>query len=614
MKYDSFKEYLQLNYIGIINEALEEWIQENDLKDFDSYIVNNIKVTGIKFTKSRKDKVEFIVSLVATYDLVDNESDTILHKRNCFIYNMHGSFKNGFKGKDKDIKVQEEEIDEKLSKGLVPIISLKELDVYASKFLKEYCREALEVPIKVDLNNIFKDKEIKVYFSDLGEAYGKVYFDNDKVFLYNEDLELELKEITAGTILIDLDKFRDRPSGAYRNTVIHEAVHWFFHRNYFELRLLLNKEMNSFSCYKKDNCIYDEDIYWMEWQAKHLAPRILMPKKTSLMKLEEIENDIYEKYENTKSNVEIYEMIIREFARFYEVSIQSARIRIIELGRKYAEGVLNFIDDQYVDSYIFKEKALKKNQSFTISSKDLLILLSTNIMLRNKLEREEYVYINKMIVVNNPKYVDNKNYKLTEYALNNVDECCMIFNTYKEDYYNNEELNKLYFLFNVNDSKNKYIEIDVNQNEKLLKQTLINTSHYETHKHNLPESFEKTLEYHYKKARENNIIRTYEQFAEESDIDVKKIRKYKNGELEPDKIDIIKMGLALRLSSPYIINLLEKADKKMNLNNLDNTFLFTIIYSFPRVGLEKIYLELKAIGKEEILKISNNYLEFHNLL
>ena len=614
MKYDSFKEYLQLNYLGVINKALEEWIQENELYEFETYIVNNIKVTGVKFTKSRKDKVEFIVSLVASYDLIDINKDIIVHKRECFIYKMYGSFKNGFKGKENDIKVQEEELDEKLSKGLVPIISLKELDTYAAKFLKEYCKEALEIPMKVDLNNIFKDKEINVYFSNLGEAYGKVYFDDDKAYVYNKNLELELKEIKAGTILIDIDKFRDRPSGAYRNTVIHEAVHWFFHRNYFELRLLLNDEMTSYSCFKKDNCIYDDDIYWMEWQARHLAPRILMPKKTSIMKLEEIEKEIYEKYKDVKSNVEIYEMIIREFARFFEVSIQSARIRIIELGRKYAEGVLNYIDDQYVDSFVFKENILKKNQSFTISSKDLMILLSSNIMLRNKLEKEEYVYINKMIVINNEKYVDNKNYKLTEYALNNVQECCLIFNTYNEDYYNNEELNKLYFLFNINDSKNKYIEVDIKQSEKLLKQTLENTSHFETHKHNLPDSFNKTLEYHYKKAKENNIIRTYEQFAEEADIDVKIIREYKNGDREPNKIDIIKMGLALRLSSPYIINLLEKADKKMNLNSSENTFLFTIIFSFPRVGLEKIYKELKSIGKENILNISYKYLEFHNLL
>lgn len=79
MKYDSFKEYLQLNYIGIINDALEEWIQENDLKDFDSYIVNSIKVTGVQFLKSRKDRVEFMVSIITYYDLIKFNSN---HKKN----------------------------------------------------------------------------------------------------------------------------------------------------------------------------------------------------------------------------------------------------------------------------------------------------------------------------------------------------------------------------------------------------------------------------------------------------------------------------------------------------------------------------------------------------
>ena len=49
LKYDSFKEYLQLNYLGVINKALEEWIQENELNEFESYIVNNIKVTCVYY-------------------------------------------------------------------------------------------------------------------------------------------------------------------------------------------------------------------------------------------------------------------------------------------------------------------------------------------------------------------------------------------------------------------------------------------------------------------------------------------------------------------------------------------------------------------------------------
>ena len=48
MKYDSFKEYLQLNYIGIINEALEEWIQENDLTYTTTYTYNS---DGVRIKK-----------------------------------------------------------------------------------------------------------------------------------------------------------------------------------------------------------------------------------------------------------------------------------------------------------------------------------------------------------------------------------------------------------------------------------------------------------------------------------------------------------------------------------------------------------------------------------
>ena len=168
------------------------------------------------------------------------------------------------------------------------------------------------------------------------------------------------KEVEAGTIIIDYDKYFDRPIGAYRNTVIHEAVHWFFHRNYFELRLCLNNNLTSYTCYKKDNCVYEDDIYWMEWQAKKLAPRILMPKKPSIMKSEELENK-YLNDDSLESNIVKYETIIKEFADFFGVTIQSARIRFLELNRKYAEGVLNYIDNDYINPFLFKENTLKKN-------------------------------------------------------------------------------------------------------------------------------------------------------------------------------------------------------------------------------------------------------------
>ena len=611
MKYDSFKEYLQLNYIGIINEALEEWIKENDLKDFDSYIVNSIKVTGVQFLKSRKDRVEFMVSIVTYYDLIKFNSNHKKINREHLMFKMSGTFKKGFKVNNKEIQRQEVEFEERLSSGLVPIISYKDLDTYASKFLLEYCPEALERPIKLDLTSIFKDKDVKIYLSNLDEAYGKIFFAKDRTKIYDGN-ELINKEVEAGTIIIDYDKYFDRPIGAYRNTAIHEAVHWFFHRNYFELRLCLNNNLTSYTCYKKDNCVYEDDIYWMEWQAKKLAPRILMPKKPSIMKIEELENK-YLNDNSLESNIVKYETIIKEFADFFGVTIQSARIRFLELNRKYAEGVLNYIDNDYINPFLFKENTLKKNQSFTISSKDLFILLSSNIYLQEKLEKEEILYINKLLVVNNPKYVDNKNYILTDYALDNVQECCLVLTNHKNNKNNIKEINNLKFLCSINNLKDEYMDIDFIQNEKVLKKIVDNATHYENHKKELPNEFSKTLEYHYNKAKENQLFYSYEDFAYECDISEKTIRSYKDGKSMPDRTNIIKMAFALRLSGNYIFHMLKQADLSITKEDVDNSVLLFVIYAFPRAGLENIYKVLKEMGKERILNLSKNYKKNHYL-
>lgn len=74
----------------------------------------------------------------------------------------------------------------------------------------------------------------------------------------------------------------------------------------------------------------DED--WMEWQANGIAPRILMPKETVPI----IFNNLLEDSENNPfiaSNlISKTKWIIEQLAGFYQVSKQSAEIRLHELG------------------------------------------------------------------------------------------------------------------------------------------------------------------------------------------------------------------------------------------------------------------------------------------
>lgn len=74
----------------------------------------------------------------------------------------------------------------------------------------------------------------------------------------------------------------------------------------------------------------DED--WMEWQANNIAPRILMPKQTVgeafQMVLDESKKNPYV----SAGPIQKGKWVIEQFAGLYQVSKQSAAIRLQELG------------------------------------------------------------------------------------------------------------------------------------------------------------------------------------------------------------------------------------------------------------------------------------------
>lgn len=631
-KYNSFEEFIQLNYLDTINEAMVEYIKEKELNTynneivcvFNEFCIQKIEVIKVKFTKSKIDHVEFSVVFKAEYELAGGNDDNgeiyvSITKEKFFEFKMNGSFKEGFKGKQREeIEKLEEEPDEVLSSGLVPIISTDDMDLYASKFLKEFCPEALKAPIKLNITEMLKKMNIDYYYAPLEDGiFGKTYFAIDKVRVYTENLlKTKTINIKPGTILVDIAKHIKRNEGSFRNTLIHECVHWYFHRNYFELRLCLNSEDTYVACYKRENKYAIKDIEWMEWQARTLAPRILMPKKVSLQKFLELTKEINSEQETldvkrTKAE-KLTELLIR-FASFFGVSKLSAKIRLRELGKIAIEGVENYVDGEYTKPFFFKKGSLKNNQTFIISAENLSRLLTSNLLVQKALQEEKLLYINKMLVVNNKKYVDYNDYKMTQYALEHADECCLIFNATRLGINDKGIYDKYSSLFSSLVQRKEVKQVEQEQAIRVIKLANVASSHFETHKYKLPNDFAGTLTYHYDKSKENNIISSYDDLAGESDIGERTIRSYKEGKTVPPRINIIKLGLAMKLSAPYIIDMLEKADCKMTLNNGDNTILFAIIYGLQRVGLERTYIELKKVKKEYLLELSKKFLQKHCL-
>lgn len=621
-KYESFEEYIQLNYLEMIKDSLQDFLekveqQENTEENVKRKIlINSINVLTVVFTKSLIDNVEFKLYFKAAYNIIDelNELPIKLEtKEQSFVCPMKGSFRKGFKEKD-DIEITEE-TEEIYSSGLVPIISNEKMDGFATKFLKTYYPEALEKPTRLDLKKVLEKLDVKLYLAPLEDkVLGITYFADDNVNVFTENGEVIEAKVNPGTILINYKKHSERNEGVFRNTVIHECVHWVFHRNYFELRQCLDNELTCYVC-RKGNVRYENrDIEWMEWQARSLAPRILMPKKMALQKFTELTKEVDEEAKLVQMSwPEKWHRLVIKFADFFGVSKQSAKIRLIELGKTRAEGVENYIDGEYVKPFYFKSTALKKNQSFLINSEGLSHLLTSNIFVQNALKEEKLLYINKMLVVNNPKYVKYETYELTDYALEHADECCLIFDVTRYGVNKYGIVDKFSYLFSAGSNRKEKKEVNTKQANSVIARATVGASHFEKHKHLLPSDFPGTFGYHYEKGKENNVFTSFEDLAFESDVSEKTIRSYKSGKTSPSRINIIKLGLAMQLSAPYIIDMLEKADCTMTLNNGVNNILWTIIYGFQRVGLERTYIELEKVGKADILQVSDKYLKEHFL-
>lgn len=223
----------------------------------------------------------------------------------------------------------------------VPHISKSDFNREASSFLAEYCPEALKTPMVVPIEQIAIDKlKLRIIEERLSEdlsILGQMCFTRGRVEIYNK-AEDEYREIVvdAGTMLIDPDVIAKRGIGAKRNTVAHECVHWTKHRRYHIQSSLVGGDGIAHRCptLTKDERFSEtwDDEDWMEWQANGIAPRILMPLETidevyDMMRRKSLENPFVARGLRPQN-----EWILEQFAGFYRVSRESAKIRLQELG------------------------------------------------------------------------------------------------------------------------------------------------------------------------------------------------------------------------------------------------------------------------------------------
>ena len=325
-----------------------------------------------------------------------------------------------------------------LSDALVPVWGSEKFDydAEAERFLQKYYPEALEEPMLLDPDQLVKRMgltKLTHHISRDCSVFGQIYFEDvDDAAICRDDYEPDILAVQAGTIIVDPDVFFLRNLGAQNNTVVHECVHWEYHRNAVELERQFDTKIKNIDC-----CVVggirghekwsNSDI--VEYQANRLAPCIQMPSKTFMAKAEEIIHAYGESF-GTEDSIEVMEDVIADLAEFFGVSKMAAKIRLCQLGVEEARGTFIWLDEHYVPAHSWKKGFLENKQTFSIDSKNLALLFARKLDFRKGEEIWNFVYVESHLVLNIPRFVDTSsagNPMLTDYARKHMDECAVVF-------------------------------------------------------------------------------------------------------------------------------------------------------------------------------------------
>lgn len=479
-----------------------------------------------------------------------------------------------------------------LSDSLVPYISSCQLEKIATEFLKEYYPSALSetkngIPIHVDPTVLAKNLgltiERKVIKDD--SVFGQIYFEDAETDV-SDLLEKGTTFIKAKTIVVNPRRFFLSNYGSENNTIIHECVHWVKHRKAFLLEKLFDSKVSRITCEAVDKAERQKtqkELQIMEWQANQLAPRIQMPIKPFRKRAR---NYIatFQLLNHAKYEFEVLEEVIDSLAQEFKVSRQSAKIRLVQLGFHQAIGTYTYIDGHYVRPHCFKYGFIGPSQTFSISAQKAAYERITNSELFRLTENGDYLFVENHFVYNAPLYVKNSGkggqLELTDYALDHMDECCLVFDLKIKNIIN-EDYQTVCFL-NRNDGD---VTFEYKFNNKL---------------QNVPKADQ--IAYRKKQLQENAKIRkqmtdepeqciqlllkwrgkNYSDLGDAIDLNPKTISRTVKGETVPKVETVARICFGLHLPPDISQKLFDVFGCKLNFNNMEHQCIReALTYKYP---------------------------------
>ena len=318
------------------------------------------------------------------------------------------------------------------------LVYVDDFEEEAEKFLSRYgCAQFIDNPHPIPIYGIAtKLMSLDVVCTEClsldGSVQGAITFTEGVIDVFDWESEEYIGYRTDGpSILVDSEI---NSPGRINNTLAHECYHWWKHRNYFTYNRTHGHSAEfGIKCDKKMPRGYTDQGKWtdieiMEYQARTIAPKILMPRNAIRKKVSELYSEL-EINGQHNNKYEVTEVVVNEIARFFRVSKQSAAIRMLELGFNEAE---RFCASDVTPT---QDQPKRRRTNAYVHQQPISEAEAFNIFLRSDFFRTTidtgaFCFANGYFVLRDDKYVkfsSDEGYSLTDYAKNNLHECTLDF-------------------------------------------------------------------------------------------------------------------------------------------------------------------------------------------
>ncbi len=243
--------------------------------------------------------------------------------------------------------------------------------------------------------------------------------------IYKDD-HGEPMEIPANTIVINENRVEEE----YEDfPIFHECYHFEKHYKAFRLQKLTSSDTRVIRRTKITidiNTKHKDHLFLMENQADRAAHGLWMPATDTKCRIMEKLG----KAGTYRHNGELYEAVGSSVA--YQLSVPHFRMRarMIQLGFPEAKGILHYIERKRIRPFAFDPESLRAEElTFVITPAKIKNLCKESDEFRAVADSKKYVYAEGHMVFNDPMFVSGTkdSYKLTDFAIANVDVCCLRF-------------------------------------------------------------------------------------------------------------------------------------------------------------------------------------------